>query len=388
MRIPGLAALLVLVAAMPAAAIVMRHDVDAREYLAGDRRLAAVGQLDTRIETVLIADRWALTAAHAVEMLGPFDAPHVRFGERCHRVRRVILHPDWERGWPHPHEMHDLALLELELEQAVEGIESIPLYDGTGELGRIVTIAGRGRAGNGREGPAAEKDHVLRSGTNRIDAVTATTLFMIFDEPSSATPLEAISGSGDSGGPAFLDVDGALHLAGISSATTGVPDLTLSLYGTVDLYTRVSAFSAWIHNVISGSAVETEWTSPAPCGRGRWPRHSASRLAESFFDAWGAGSSAAFEPFYRDVDDPDERTRKAENVFRNLPERYGPIEIESCATLGDREIRVLARTRDGSEWFSIGLRHAAEKPEEMERLYLKPERPPGAPSRCEESIGR
>ncbi|HUE97363.1 MAG TPA: trypsin-like serine protease, partial [Longimicrobiaceae bacterium] len=351
MRIPPIAALLVLVTAMPAVGIVMRHDVDEREYLTADPRFAAVGQLDRRIETVLIGDRWALTAAHAVEMLGPFDAAHVRFGEECHRVRRVILHPDWEGGWPHPHQMHDLALVELE--RPVEGIAPVPLYGGSGELGRIVTIAGRGRAGNGRAGAAAGRDHVLRSGTNRVDAVTDTTLFLIFDEPSSATPLEAISGSGDSGGPAFLELDGALQLAGISSATSGVPDLTLGLYGTVDFYTRVSSFTGWIHNVISGSTVETTWTSPAPCGKGRWPRHSASRLAATFFEAWDAGSSAAFEPLYAGVGDPDERTRKAENLHRTLRERYGPVEIEACGTFGDREMRILVRTGDGSEWFSI-----------------------------------
>lgn len=63
-----------------------------------------------------------------------------------------------------------------------------------------------------------------------------------------ALPLEAMAWDGDSGGPAFIEVDGDLHIAGVNSYGD------CCSYGDFDYYTRLGgAAYEWIQEVLDGN---------------------------------------------------------------------------------------------------------------------------------------
>ena len=65
------------------------------------------------------------------------------------------------------------------------------------------------------------------------------------------TPLEGISGDGDSGGPALLTAEETLYVAGISSYQDE-NSYGLGTYGVKEYYVRVSQYAGWIEQVQSG----------------------------------------------------------------------------------------------------------------------------------------
>ncbi len=121
-----------------------------------------------------------------------------------------VVHPDFE-GYE-----NDIALIQLD--RPVKAIEPIPLFSDTTEIGNQIKIVGRGWSGTGLTGPNRD-DKKFRIATNKIDSVSYHWIKFRFDEPDNpnTTELEGISGPGDSGGPAFIELDGQKYIAGISS---------------------------------------------------------------------------------------------------------------------------------------------------------------------------
>ena len=111
----------------------------------------------------------------------------------------------------------DIALLRLETD--VKDATIACLYDGADELGKPVVVAGMGVPGIGTSG-VGKTDGALRAATVTVDTVAANVISWIFRPPGDpkSTPLEGISGPGDSGGPAFIERSGQYCVAGISSA--------------------------------------------------------------------------------------------------------------------------------------------------------------------------
>jgi hypothetical protein len=123
------------------------------------------------------------------------------------------------------------------------------------ELGQVVTFVGRGDTGTGLTGPTTQ-DHKLRAATNIIERVEGSTLVFRFDAPAdeNVTPLEGISGPGDSGGPALIETADGPRVAGLSVASSGRPK---GRYGALEFYSRVSPELAWIQAITSpAGAVE------------------------------------------------------------------------------------------------------------------------------------
>jgi len=152
----------------------------------------------------LVAPRAVLTAAHCVENA---DAPQVLSvvfaseparASASERVRTIEgrLHPAWRAG------ENDIGVLILAEDAPVV---PVPL-DGSALpadiVGRTTRVVGFGMDDEGRTGSR-------RSGTARVTAVEAGTFSM------EAAP--GMTCGGDSGGPAFLEVDGAERLAGVTS---------------------------------------------------------------------------------------------------------------------------------------------------------------------------
>ncbi len=252
--------------------IITRHDRSDEAYLELGVQYGA-GVVAMNLEApggasdghgTLIAPRWVVTAAHvAVEV----RVGHLlTVGGRDVAAEAVIPHPEWTEG-----AAHDIALIRLA--ESVTEVGPVPLYDRTDEVARTVIVVGRGDIGTGLTGPTGN-DARLRGGTNRVDGASERHLWWRFDAPadSGVTELEGISGPGDSGGPAFLDVEGTLRLAGVSSAqssrATGGRN---GVYGVTEYYVRVSSYVGWIERTmrdgpgVDGSELE-EFATFAPNG--------------------------------------------------------------------------------------------------------------------------
>lgn len=237
-----------------ASPIVIRHDVDDARYLALGRELEqALVQMNLEAsgdppdgEGTLIAPEWVLTAAHVGEEVEPGHRLTVSGTE--YEAEGVFLHPDWDGG-----ASDDLALIRLA--RPVAGVEPVPVYPHGDEVGRLVTVVGRGDFGTGESGPVGN-DGRVRGATNEVDSADEKLLGWRFHAPAegAVTELEGISGPGDSGGPAFVEVDGRRWLVGVSSAqSTRATGGREGVYGVTEYYARVSSYLRWIEGVIGQS---------------------------------------------------------------------------------------------------------------------------------------
>ncbi len=233
---------LIVAMAVPAGSIVIRHDREDAGYLELGARFPVTCAMNLPGgEGTLVAPAWILTAAHVAKWFKP--AHTVRCADAEYEVAEVAVYPDGREG------KDDLALVKLVRE--VQGTRPVALYRGRDEAGRIVTFVGRGGFGTGLTGPE-KRDGLFRGATNEVWKTTQGMLVFRFDEPPGGTPLEGISGPGDSGGPALLEVDGTLFVAGVSSGQDNREQGREGVYGVVEYYTRVSAYARWIDDTISG----------------------------------------------------------------------------------------------------------------------------------------
>lgn len=220
-------------------AIVIRHDRDDARYRELARKYPAVCAIGRAGEGTLVAPQWVLSAAHVAT--GFRRALGVTCGSSVYDVADVIAHPEWKDGGP-----HDLALIRLA--RPVEGITPVGIYERGDEAGKLIVFVGRGGNGTGLTGPTTE-DRVLRAATNQVDRVDEHWLLFTFDAPPGGTDLEGISGPGDSGGPALIEVDGRALVAGVS-VWGRAGDKGRGTYGAQEGYTRVSRYSAWIRQTL------------------------------------------------------------------------------------------------------------------------------------------
>jgi enamidase len=143
----------------------------------------------------------------------------------------------------------DLALVRVA--PALEGVEPVPLHRGRDELGRSVRFFGRGGQGTGRAGLLGD-DGKLRGATNTVSEVVPRWLVFDFDEPAGASDLEGISGPGDSGGAALIEVAGSWAIAGVSSWQARGEAAGEGRYGVREHYARVSSYQSWIDATLTG----------------------------------------------------------------------------------------------------------------------------------------
>ena len=190
---------------------------------------------------VLVAPRWILTAAQTAATLRA--KAKLAVAGRAHEIQEVFPHPGW-KGGAGP----DIALVLLR--DPVAGIEPTPIYRTADEAGMTARIVGTG--GTGRIGaPGGRPDGKARAAINTVDRVTDGTLGFRLKGPEDASDLQGALGPGDAGAPAFFEVGGRILVAGVASRTEDSNgDGIAGSVGDWEVFTRASAFAAWIDDVV------------------------------------------------------------------------------------------------------------------------------------------
>ena len=224
-------------------AIIIRHDVDDKAYLnLGEQYSPSVGYVGGCAAT-LIDESWLLTAAHCVEGKEDniFYAKHM--GQK-YRIESIIIHPKFNRK---NDERFDAAMVQLK-DPILSGLPAM-LYQQSNEVDMSVIFVGRGTYGNGRDG-LIKDDYQQRGATNTVMDANDYVIGFEFTAPEkAATPFEGISSRGDSGGPAFIELNNERYVIGISSYQVGNGNKE-GHYGVLEYYTRVSKIYSWIKSVI------------------------------------------------------------------------------------------------------------------------------------------
>jgi hypothetical protein len=183
--------------------------------------------------SVVIGDRWALTAAHVVH-----DAAAASVGDN--RVTTVFVHPDFvpgEFGW------FDIAMVRCEEDFGLAYYP--PIATGEEKEGDVVTIAGYGITGRLSSG-YDRLDNKLRAGTARIKRFERT---ILVSDAATPTAMPLCISPGDSGGPWFSGSGPSARLIGISSFTMKDKGPLRSRVGEEQGATRVAYFREWIERV-------------------------------------------------------------------------------------------------------------------------------------------
>lgn len=265
--------LLLLSVSSTASAVIIRHDVDDSKYLVPATEFSSLVDMPGEGHGVLIAPQWIVTAAHTI--------PHgcvaeITLNGVAREVERVIIHPGY-KALPQPlieqalesgdaskvaqllASSADIALIKLM--EPVKDVAPATLYTGKDELGKIVKLVGKGGTGTGAEGIGPHSPHrtAVRRAFNTISSADERWLGYVFDKGPSAHTLEGRGGSGDSGGPVLIEVDGQWHLAGLTAWTQAEGDPKLvdlktfrtGLYGQISYNVRLSSYAEWVDGVIS-----------------------------------------------------------------------------------------------------------------------------------------
>ena len=192
----------------------------------------------------LIAPAWVLTAAHCVAD-GPITGLHVRFDDADINdttggtvVEVAEVHQDMDFDW----DLWDNDIALLELAAPVTDREPTPIHREVVAAGANVMEVGYGVSDNMDQGGgilrAVGKTTAACAGANDAGISDANLLCMDSNDGKGSC-------YGDSGGPAFLTVNGKLVVAGVTSGGSG------ELCGQGwDLYTSVQAELAFVDSVL------------------------------------------------------------------------------------------------------------------------------------------
>lgn len=228
------------------APIIIRHDTEDEVHRELAERFPSLVHLNLPDgEAVLIRPGWVLTAAHVGVEVTPGHA--LTIGGVDVDAAEVILHPNWSDGGA-----NDIALIRLD--RRVQHVQPVGVYRERDEKGQLIYVVGQGDTGTGESGPQGN-DGQVRAATNRVDEATEFWLKFRFDDPradpTAVTELEGISGPGDSGGPAYFELDGIQYVVGVSSGqSTRATGGREGVYGVTEYYTRVSSYITWIAEVM------------------------------------------------------------------------------------------------------------------------------------------
>jgi hypothetical protein len=273
----GACTLAVLAATPLLNASTIRSDVPDGSYtaLANDSQYASVGAVifqDLFASGTLISPYWVLTAAHVAQdgntptfnVGGNTAFNGTTYGSAAH-----FTNPSW------PGQLtfsgNDIGLIRLS--SPVTDITPASRYYSGNELGQLATSVGFGLTGTGLTGQQANTLGTKRAIQNDIDAFGSAFGYQNgifasdFDDPSGnitaplgssiARALEGCIAAGDSGGGAFISVNGRSYVAGVHSFFARDPNMGQpnGSYGDYYASTRVTQYNSWIDDNIANNWV-------------------------------------------------------------------------------------------------------------------------------------
>ncbi len=301
--------------------IVVRDDVDPAQYvnLAAQSAYAASGYIDILTSqsgntsnynfesATLIAPDWIITAAHGLISSGTtntFAPSAITFGQGATATfptSSSVVQVRIESGFNGDlTQGNDLALVQLST--PITSIAPAPIYPTSlGTLqGQTAAVVGYGDTGTGISGYVAGSLGTRRAMQNVLDTFggqstsggadgntpynfggfSPSIVFSDFDSPNSANwsatnlmgdpaplALEGATAPGDSGGGAFVTVNGQTYLAAVTSFGYNFnSNNPLSQYGDANGFSALTAASA-INFLSANLAVSSAWAS---AGGGTW----------------------------------------------------------------------------------------------------------------------
>lgn len=282
-------ALPLLLLSASANAIVIRHDQPDARYRVSPSAIPALADLPDEGHGTLIAPRWVLTAAHAVNMMQMMPEEHyVTINGKRRAVSRIVVHPDypasreqWQQmfGGVKTAEpaafarqykaamdaMHDVALLELA--EPVTDVAPLPIDRGNARPGMLSRVYGAGATGTDLTGAPDSETHRtrLRRAENRLARTDGPWLRYVFDCSAGAPELGGATAGGDSGGPVTIDVAGRTYLAGVTHGLDGTNSevrhivrqmqdgsFRMGVCGQRFAAARTGFYAAWIDRIMAG----------------------------------------------------------------------------------------------------------------------------------------
>jgi len=212
------------------------HSLIGGEIDYGDEAVVFIDTSGILCTGTLISPSVVATAAHCVDFVSSDPNATVFFGTDAFGdglrvgVRKTWVHPNWS-GNPGAYDVGVLLMLASQDPELPIPLNTSPL---TEHLGEPIRRVGFGIHESGSE----EIDGLKREGTTVLHTIPAGTDYFFAGDDNLVTC------NGDSGGPAFLTIDGVEYLAGIHSFGFGcVPPDNGST--RVDLYWD-SFFLPWI----------------------------------------------------------------------------------------------------------------------------------------------
>jgi hypothetical protein len=310
-----------------------------------------------------------LTAAHVAAEWNPF-VDTLTFNGKHYGIEKVIVNPVFlSRGLDSG---MDFALIKLK--EPVEGVQPIQLYGGTDEVGKEVTFVGAGETGNGKTGPTHD-DGVKRAANNVVNGIRGGFITFLFDPPSTALPLEGISGPGDSGGPAIITVDGQLFTIGVSTANDAPPGKVCQ-YGSTEMYARVSNGRSWLEATMKADPVGTAtWTKPVAIADWAAGDGFEGKTLLAYLAAFNTGKPEEVERFNKEfrssqyLKDTTEKGRT--DRARTLIDEYGVVSAEQVCTGPDHAIAMLLRSSKTGEALFIRPIFAPNEPGKVRGFVMQ-----------------
>ena len=287
--VPRLAAIFLLNVAtiLPAQALIagdpngVPADSPARRIDANTRHSpwAGVGSISVKggaFSGVVIGPRQVLTAAHVVAGAA---ASSISFnlnidgdGPQSIAAKSIAINPDYGKQTYQGIALNDLAVIQL-VADLPSSVPRYPLLMEPLPIGTVVSLVGYGASGNGLQGvTVGGQPNVKRVGKNALDAfVPPPKLFAMpqaylfdFDGPnvmntmgglSLGNDIETTLASGDSGSPAFANIDGQWMVAGINTFQLSQAHRPAApLFGSMGGGMFVPAYADWIHQAMAAPA--------------------------------------------------------------------------------------------------------------------------------------